>query len=235
MNVQAAHVFAVELRKAQEKRNVTTRALAAALGMSQRHVVWWRYGRSLPYLASAARVADALDWPVLVDIVRRARGFTCRVCGRRGVSEGTGAPRRYCDEGCRTVARKARLEGRVPSIINAKLAVYSDAVGSMCLDCNPGGLCRDATCALRPVSPLPLADGILAVAQPVDGRRSRWDDPTARRKASEAMRAIHERTPEWREQVSAKNRERWAAMTPEERKAIGRRISAGVRAARRAA
>lgn len=229
MNVTAAHAFAVELRRAQERRNVTTRALAEAVGVSQRHVVWWRLARSLPYVASAVRVADALDWPPLVDIVRRARTFTCVACGRRGVSEGTGAQRRYCDESCRRLGTKAGKARKLPSTTDNKLRLYGAAVGNFCLDCAPSGLCHDAACQLRPVSPLPHVAGLEPIAPAVDGRRSRWDDPQAREKASAQMRELHSMTPDWRARVSAKNRARWAAMTDKERAAMGKRISDGLR------
>ena len=110
-----------------------------------------------------------------------------------------------------------------------QVATLHAAIDAMCRSCEPEGTCRDEACALRPVSPLPLARGEVRdirpraidtpegkAAQSARTRRvlaERWSDPAAREAASEAMR------------------ERWAGVTPEERAARGRRISEGKRRA----
>lgn len=223
------HAFAVELVRALTKRNVTQRSLAAALGVSQRQVWYWASGRTLPYIANAARITDALDWPSIVEIVRLGRTVPCRTCGRRVVSEVSNASRRYCDETCRRVGVKAGRQGQVPDSRDGKIARLTAAVDAMCRACEPAGVCSDGSCALRLVSPLPLRAGLALVQLAEDGRRSRWDDPAARERASVVLRERWAKSADRRERVSKANRETWAAMTPEQRAARGRRISEGIR------
>ncbi len=232
MNVTAAHRFALELRTAMEKRDVTNRALSEAIGVSNAHIVRLRFGRSLPFLASAIKLADALDWPQLVDIVRKARAIQCVVCSRFVVTESTGSARRYCSPECRIVAVKSGRAGKPVTIVHAKLTMYAEAVDSFCLDCNPTGLCHDGACPLRSESPLPLADGVFRVEPAQDGRRNRWDDPSQRVKASEKHRSLWKHDDARRARIAESNRKRWADMTPERRAEVGRNISAAIRGRR---
>lgn len=223
------HTFAVELQRALAKRNVTQRSLAAAMGVSQRQVWYWVTGRTLPYLGNAVRIADALDWPSITEIVRLGRTVACRTCGRRVVSEVSNSSRRYCDETCRRVGIKSGRQGKVPDGRDGKIARLTTAIDAMCRSCEPAGVCNDGGCALRLVSPLPLRVGVALVPLAEDGRRSRWDDPAERAKSSATLKAQWAKSAGRRERTSASNRARWAAMTPEERAARGRRISEGIR------
>jgi transcriptional regulator with XRE-family HTH domain len=226
-------LFAVELRRALERRNVTQRSLAETVGVSCRQVWYWTSARSLPYVATATRIADALEAGQLVEIVRAARTAVCRNCGRKIVSETSNMSRRYCDEACRRLAVKKGRQGRVPDARDRKIALLTAAVDRMCRACEPAGVCADGACPLRLVSPFPLRAGLVLVAPAPDGRRSRWDDPRERERASETMRAIHAATRDRSERVTAWNRARWAGMTAEERAERGRKISAGIRRGRR--
>lgn len=220
--------FAGELLLAMAKRDVTTRALAEALGMTQHQVVNWRTGMSLPFVATARRLADALDWPDLAHIVRAARTFRCLGCGRQRVSEGTGSQRRYCDDNCETIAKKAGRGGRLQTPEAIKLRRFGDAVDAMCMSCEPEGVCGDASCPLRGVSPLPCSDK-RPVAVPKQGRKFRWDRPGERERAAARMREIHQTKSDWRARISEWNRQRWANLTPDERADLGHRIAAGRR------
>lgn len=130
-------------------------------GLGSSSVHNWVRGINLPRLETALRLAEALDEPRLAAIVREARTGACETCGAAFLNEG-GTPKRYCSEACRLV-RQAMRSG-TPTRERAvaaerRLALHRDAVAAYCAGCEPEMLCRDAGCALRPVSPLTLARG----------------------------------------------------------------------------
>lgn len=219
--------FTNEVRRAMAAKRVTGYALADALGVTQHQVNRWCHGQSIPLVKMATRIADALDAPMIVELVKQHRTYRCRTCKQPGITEGTGIRRRYCSDTCRRIAKKLGKSGPPISAVGSRLRLYGEAVAEFCGECNPSGLCRDAECALRPVSPLPLAEGLRPVATPKDGRKSRWDRPDERQRASVRMRKAYQANPERARKISESNRRRWAAMTPEQRSAIGRKIAAG--------
>lgn len=84
-------------------------------------------------------------------------------------------------------------------------------VADMCRSCEPEGVCHTPACALRPISPLPLAgDRQTAAIRPAAQAR-RWAQPGERERMAEG------------------NRARAAARSPEERAAHNAAISAGRR------
>lgn len=229
------HVYAVEVRRALETRNVTQANLARAVGISPRQVWYWITARSLPYLESARKAADALDWPSLIQIVQAARTSKCRTCGRRIVSETSNMSRRYCDETCRRVGVKAGRQGTVPDARDGKIALLQAGVDAMCQSCEPTSICSDGACPLRNVSPFPLRKGLALIPIAIDGRKSRWDNPAEHDKASASLKALWAGSEKRRQRTADWNRVKWATMTPEERAERGRRISEGLRRAKVAA
>lgn len=176
----SASLFGAELRKALQVRNVTQAGLALAVGKSARQVNFWCRGLSYPFLATGVRIAEALDWPRIAVMVRSHRTVHCRACRRPIVSEATGSPRRYCNSDCRRLAVKKGVQEVFADPVSRQLQVFQAAVGAMCAECEPTGLCRDALCRLRCVSPLPYVGVAKAMVQAPVGRRSRWDDPAQR-------------------------------------------------------
>lgn len=83
------------------------------------------------------------------------RGFTTRHTSlRRAI---------YCSERCTQVAwtrknseKRASQRARYTKKQGFLLREHQDAVAAHCRDCEPLGLCRDAECHLRGVSPLPF-------------------------------------------------------------------------------
>lgn len=90
------------------------------------------------------------------------------------------------------------------------------AVEAFCNGCEPEGVCRDAGCPLRPVSPLPLR-AARPVAMPTKAL-GRWGHPGAREVHAEDVRRRHAEDPEWRERTRRATTAQWAALTPEERR-----------------
>lgn len=181
--------FGAELRRALQARNVTQAALAASVGVSARQANFWCRGISFPYVATGLRIAEALSWPTLGMMVRRHRTVSCHACKRTIVSEGTGSPRRYCNDSCRRIAQKKGIQVPATSAVARSLVIYRDAVEAMCVDCSPSGVCREADCRLRAVSPLPYAGLSKPLDPPRQGRNSRWDDLGQREALGAEMRA----------------------------------------------
>lgn len=90
------------------------------------------------------------------------------------------------------------------------------AVEAFCNGCEPEGVCRDAECPLRSVSPLPVRTA-RDVATPTKAP-GRWASAEAREAHSEDMRQRHAEDPEWRERTRRQTAARWASLTPEERR-----------------
>lgn len=270
----AAAAFAAELRRAMAARKVSTKRLAEAIGTGTSAVALYRAGDNLPRTDTAARLAEALDWPKLVGIARAGRALACGRCGRTFVNEG-GGPKIYCSAECREVATMLRSRpatgglydtvmselGRVHGTTQPvsrrtltraaaeyrrseskrqtrsrtterRLLTIQAAVDAMCAGCEPLGVCRTADCALRAVSPLPLAlDGSKTgdVPRPALGPHH----PSYRDVWLASVQAANERRwsrPGERERQGAQTRARYAAETPEERQHRIESISAARRA-----
>jgi predicted nucleic acid-binding Zn ribbon protein len=228
---RAAVRFGALLVETMAARGVGKKGLARQLATSGGLIWQWSAGNNLPRLETALRLAEALGEPRLADIVREARTVNCEVCGTPILNEG-GTPVRFCTESCREVRRKLRV-GAEPARVRAvgaerRLALYQDAVATMCRGCEPEGLCRDAECALRPVSPLRMA------RKPAPTVVTVAPDPP--RVLSESHRAAISRAssrrwarPGERERSSAAVRERLRSRTPEEVEQWKRRIGEGQR------
>lgn len=153
--------LAAEVRDAMTARGISRRRLAAILDVSTSTVNGWLLGR-LPTLRLSTALAEALDRPNIVVLVREARTSACLICGRLRV-HGSNAGR-YCSKRCSETAhaRKVReTDGKPGVLAQARVKIYDAAVDELCrVWCEPGGLCRDSTCPIQAagLSPLPLAD-----------------------------------------------------------------------------
>lgn len=212
-----ARQFADELTRAMRVRKVGRDTLGAALGMKDgaSMIAHWRSGEGLPRVETAARLAGALDAPLLLEIARAGRAGTCGGpgCAKTFINEG-GSPKRYCSTRCRSAAAKLREWGgsKAQRADNAerRLAEHQSAVASCCAVCEPGGLCHQPRCALRPVSPLPVTDRVnvrLATQAPgpygtpanrektraavVAGNRARWARSGERERQSQLTAEMH--------------------------------------------
>lgn len=153
--------FSALLRRSMAERGVTVRQLADVCGVSQTSVTQWRRDAALPTLANAAVIADELHAPALARQIIAARTRTCKACGAEFVTSSQYLTRaRYCGRACQERAwrRRQRSSQRMRDtlVLRRQLAVLQQSVAEMCRSCEPEGLCRDAACALRPVSPLRL-------------------------------------------------------------------------------
>lgn len=116
-------------------------------------------------------------------------------------------------------------DAKAPDIAaRASLALHQDAVAAMCAGCEPEGYCRTVECALRSISPLPMAGADPQVVRATKAP-GRWGHEGAREAHSADMHERHAARPEWAAATSARTKARWDAMTPEERVDAGRLIS----------
>jgi hypothetical protein len=110
----------------------------------------------------ALRLAEALTWEGLASISLAQRLGTCELCGASFVSrERGGNRRRYCKRACILTAQRRRNKEKVresAAVAMHRLHDHQEAVLAMCMGC-ADGQCPDGTCALRGVSPFPLAKG----------------------------------------------------------------------------
>jgi len=260
----AARRFADALRRSMHEHGVGQRRLGALTGCASSAVAQWRMARNLPRLDTAIRLAECLSNDLLADIVREARTENCQRCGAPFLNEG-GAPKKFCSEECLRIAAKIRLalEPKTPlrtrlNVLKQDLASTVDelanhkvSVLAMCRTCEPAGYCRTPECALRLVSPLPLAFGLkdVPMATPAEGawgpehreemlarirqaNARRWARPGEREAASELLLRRHAvSTPEehaaWVEKIKkTKARHNKPGKPISDRLPRGKRVSA---------
>lgn len=156
-----AVLFGRELDKAMKRRGVGSIPIRDVGGPSRNTIRSYRAGRNLPRIATARRLADALDWPRLAELALELRTKACPVDRRSFMDESGSDNRIYCSPECQRVAEKKRLGyDRAPTVakLERRLAMHQEAVAGFCHDCEPNGVCVTVDCALRPVSPLPLGE-----------------------------------------------------------------------------
>ena len=270
-----ATAFGVELQKALDVRGVSQNELARVIGCGHTTLWHYRFGRTLPKVARATEMAVALDWPKLRTLVLAARTRVCRRvgCGGAFINDIGSEAKRYCSLDCLKVqasakqaesrarragqtgshqARRAHVQRLRAAVRHAdeRAGRLTAAVAAMCAACEPEGLCRDAVCPLRAVSPLPLRAAAIGtprqeVALRIEQRwtpahreaqsrvtLARWERPGERERMGEMSRAMHAaRTPEERE--TWRGRVGLAGKTDAERSAIVRKGQA-TRKARKA-
>lgn len=151
----ARQSFADELRRAMAARKVDDSALAQRMGIHRAAVWQWRTGAKMPMLAMADRLAEALDWDSLLTMVMIHRRKRCARC-RKTYYRGSRPNQKYCGSTCKRAVDKAKASDRLISRSRSRVKWLQDAIALHCKGCEPLGICRDSTCALRPVSPLPL-------------------------------------------------------------------------------
>lgn len=163
--------FAAELRRAMTRRGISQSALADRIGYSRSNLAHVLHRGALPTPETAERLADALDWPILAVKAVQERSGTCALCDAPFVRAPRSPARRYCSDRCKraAAARRVRDDTRVrvlteTRLTKKRLTEHQQAVDRMCRTCEPEGLCRDAECPLRPVSPLNLASERVRVA-----------------------------------------------------------------------
>jgi transcriptional regulator with XRE-family HTH domain len=125
----AAQAFARELRKAMTARKASAVRLAEASGCMKSSINSWRAANNLPQPATAARLAEALDWPKLLAISTDARRKRCPRCGASYVDATGAGNRQFCSADCRLVDSQLRkpapaiaLHDAVRAATDARLA-----------------------------------------------------------------------------------------------------------------
>ncbi len=156
--------FAASLRQAMLEKGMNATELAAASGVNRQTISESRKGPQLPAVATVELLADALDRPLLVAQIVALRTRTCELCEADFVW-GSGRTKRYCGRRCQSAAhaRLGRERDRKHTLTETRMTRkrlddIRAAVAEMCRKCTLGeSSCWDATCPLRPVSPLPLS------------------------------------------------------------------------------
>jgi transcriptional regulator with XRE-family HTH domain len=155
----AAREFGTVLRRAMKRHRTSSRRLHVDAGVSRTAIENYLAGNNLPKLQTALKLADLLENDGLAEIIRSSRTYACPVCHRAFTHEGQ-SRKTYCSGSCRDVAAKMRLGRGVPKRADTaerRLGIHVAAIDAFCRGCEPAGICRTVDCALRPVSPLPLA------------------------------------------------------------------------------
>lgn len=160
--------FSAELKRAMTIRGVTRADIYRPLGACSSLAKRWTTGEAFPDHGTVLAIADLLDWPHLVTLSLAARSGTCEACGAPTLATRGPRPPRFCGARCIRRTRDRQLNARkrlqAVGVVKRERDLLREAVAAMCRGCEPEGLCRDAECALRPVSPLPLASARLRVA-----------------------------------------------------------------------
>lgn len=242
-----ALTFGRELVKACHTRGIPRNELWRATGIGRTALDNYRTGSVLPRTEAAAALAQILDWPKLLEIVRQARTRSCARCGRPFRMEGGNSGRKiYCGPACRDLAgqdkaasRRLRKGGQTDDrrqttaaiqrlrsgmrIAEDRAAELADAIDAMCRDCEPQGICRTADCPLRAFSPLPFQ--VHETGEPrtmVEIRRELDRKAAPKRSAAMVLRHAEGRIP-----YLPRGDRRHPANDPERREAFIESIRAG--------
>jgi hypothetical protein len=153
--------FHVQLRSAMTRRNATRADVYHAVGTTSSSVKRWMDGTIYPDHDFVVAMAEFLHWPSLVAISIADRSGTCEACGKPTMGTRGPTPPRYCSDRCirrtRDRASHDRKQVQKAGLWKRRAEEAEEAIARMCRTCTLGeAICRDETCDLRDVSPLPF-------------------------------------------------------------------------------
>lgn len=149
--------FGDTLRQAMTSRGYSLASFSRATGIAISTVSYYLKSGRIPTMARADLFAEILDTPQIAIVAFRALQRRCKRCGRKFHAEAQNRHHTvYCGNTCRTAAHRARA--RKVEVTNRRVRTrkMERAIEAHCRWCEPSGICREPTCALRGVSPLPL-------------------------------------------------------------------------------
>lgn len=212
-----AEPFAAELALALAARGLKPREVAAALvpPMNPESLRRLLQGRIVPRMETAVALGEALEWESLPMVAAQLRTKVCRMCKKRFLDASPQLAGEACSEACKNrVMKRARgvAHTKELSIAQRRTGIVELAVAAFCARCEPASLCRQPTCELRPVSPLPLAVGLREV-QDLDFKDAVKPLRIARMAQEDSRREYNRR---WRQQSRAKNKRKPKKVTTKE-------------------
>jgi hypothetical protein len=176
--------FRRRLRYLMSLQGLTSQNVADRLGIGRATVASWYSGRTIPRGTMPRRLADVLDAEDLVALAADVRMKTCIQCHAIFEAQSKLSVARFCGTECRThwwhqTRNDDRAKVRHDEVQKVRAAIkhiqrevarvkaerYDLALGirTMCWACEWDGICKDATCPLRSVSPLKLQETKLKV------------------------------------------------------------------------
>lgn len=155
-----ALTFAAELSRLLRVHRMTRREAAERIGVRPETVRRLAVGQSAPQLKTADSLATLLNSERLTELALDLRRGVCPLCERTFVTMSrTRGRQRFCSKKCQTAdhSRRERERRHHPyRVASHRLREHQDAVAAFCARCEEGGVCRDNSCELRPISPLPF-------------------------------------------------------------------------------
>ena len=171
---QRRELFSREFKKALDRANTTVPQLAKDLGLKYDRVRYWYTGRSFPSIHVIRQISDFLGDDEIGRVGVAVSTVRCACCKKNFVRESSQGESYLCSAECRTQSERLRTKMGKSSIGQQELQtpnLYLAAVTKFCRGCEPIGICKTPTCALRPVSPLPL----FSKAEASKEVTSKWD------------------------------------------------------------
>lgn len=181
-NQQRRKAFAEEFRRALDRNNATASSLAQQLSLSYHRVHHWYSGRSLPSYQTVTLIAGFLGDDELERAGIALNQRTCANCGVEYLQQSPQGRSFLCSKKCRQENERVRTKSGKSSVARTKYTavdVYLSSLEKFCRGCEPGGVCKNSDCALRPVSPLPLFSKAQAVMSS-GGREIAKENPATR-------------------------------------------------------
>ena len=157
---KAQKKFAARLKRTLDGSGRYHYEIAEAVGLSRTTIAKYLQAGSLPTIKIAANLAKVLGDNELAHIVMEFRTKSCVICKKTFIDEGsTGSPRVACSQNCRVRYwyRRNKHQGvRNGTITEHRWEEVIEKVAAFCHDCGTNGVCPDARCHLRGISPLPV-------------------------------------------------------------------------------
>ena len=156
---QRRDLFSREFKKALDRANMTVPQLASGLGIKYDRVRYWYLGRSFPSIHVIRQISDFLGDEEIGKVGVAVNTAKCSCCKKNFVRESSQGSASLCSSECRTQSDRLRTKMGKSSIAQEDKEtpnLFLAAITKFCRGCEPVGICKTPTCALRPVSPLPL-------------------------------------------------------------------------------
>jgi transcriptional regulator with XRE-family HTH domain len=146
------------------RQGISVNELARRTGWQKATISDYRRGEHLPLVGRAGAIAEVLAAPRLLALCVSLRTVTCDECERTFVRDKRGGnQQRWCTFACKdryrkrvTYAADRAWTGKRYDTWQRIAKRLQGRVDAMCRSCEPDGLCRQADCELRGVSPLPI-------------------------------------------------------------------------------
>lgn len=163
-HAERRRIFTRYFRRLVSRKGLLLKDIQVVTGLASSAVSDYHNGRKFPSLKNAAKLAEAMTEPRLLDLVRMLRTKTCQnvSCGDEYIDRTNQFISKYCSKRCNTNTYNRSVNQRRTDerkLAFTELGRKRKAIAAFCEQCPwmelPGYCPLPDDCALAPESPLP--------------------------------------------------------------------------------